>query len=69
MAPAGTPQPIVDKLNAEIGKVLARADVQASWAKQGAFPLVMTPTKFGDYLRKDIAKWADVVAKTGASVK
>ncbi len=69
MAPKATPQPIVDKLNAEIRKVVSRDDVKANWAKQGAFPLVMTPAEFDAYLNKDILKWADVVKKSGASVK
>jgi tripartite-type tricarboxylate transporter receptor subunit TctC len=69
MAPRATPQPIIDKLNGEIRKVLARSDVKANWAKQGAFPLDMSPAQFDAYLRKDIEKWADVVKKSGASVK
>ena len=39
MAPAGTPKPIVDRLNAEIQKVLAQPDVKADFAKQGAVPM------------------------------
>lgn len=66
MAPAKTPQPIIDKLNAEIGKIVNRADVKEAWAKQGAVPMVMSPKEFDDYLRKDVDKWADVVKKTGA---
>ena len=46
MAPAGTPKPIVDKLNAEINKVLQAAEVKEAWAKQGAEPLIMTPAEF-----------------------
>jgi len=65
MAPAGTPQPIVDKLNAEIAKVINRADVKENWAKQGAVPLVMSPAEFDKYLRADIEKWAKVVQKSG----
>ena len=65
MAPAGTPQPIVDKLNAEIAKVIGRADLKESWAKQGAVPLVMSPAEFDKYLRADIEKWARVVQKSG----
>ena len=65
MAPAGTPQPIVDKLNAEIAKVINRADVKENWAKQGAVPLVMSPAEFDKYLRADIEKWARVVQKSG----
>jgi tripartite-type tricarboxylate transporter receptor subunit TctC len=65
MAPAGTPQPVVDKLNAEIAKVINRADVKEAWAKQGAVPLVMSPAEFDKYLRADIEKWAKVVAASG----
>jgi tripartite-type tricarboxylate transporter receptor subunit TctC len=61
MAPKGTPQPIVDKLNAEIKRAINRTDVKEMWAQQGAVPMVMTPAEFGAYLEKDIAKWANVV--------
>ena len=61
MAPAGTPKPIVDKLNSEIQKAIARPDVKAAWDKQGAVALTMTPAEFDGYLRKDIEKWAAVV--------
>jgi len=61
MAPAGTPKPIVDKLNAEINKAINRPDVKEAWDKQGAVPLAMSPGEFEAYLRKDIDKWAAVV--------
>src|SRR5712692_6529692 len=69
MAPAGTPKPIVDKLNAEINKVINRAEVKAAWDQQGAVPLVMTPAEFDAYLRKDIEKWARVVKAAGLSAQ
>ena len=65
MAPAGTPKAIVDKLNAEINKVISRPDVKAAWDKQGAVALVMSPAEFDAYLRKDIDKWAKVVKSAG----
>jgi len=65
MAPAGTPKPIVDRLNAEINKVIERPDVKEAWAKQGAVPLAMSPAEFDKYLREDIDKWAKVVATAG----
>jgi len=61
MAPKGTPQAIVDRLNAEIRKAIDQAEVKEIWAKQGAVPMIMTPAEFGAYLEKDIAKWANVV--------
>ena len=69
MAPKGTPQTVVDKLNAEIGKVLQRPDVKETWAKQGAEPMLMTPAEFKAYLEKDIEKWAEVVKVSGAKVQ
>jgi len=61
MAPTGTPKPVVDKLNAEINKMLKRPDVQEAWTKQGALPMIMTPAESVAYLRRDIEKWAEVV--------
>jgi tripartite-type tricarboxylate transporter receptor subunit TctC len=65
MAPAGTPKPIIDRLNAEITKVTGRAEVKEAWGKQGATALSMTPQQFDQYLRDDIAKWAKVIAQAG----
>ncbi len=69
MAPAGTPKDIVDKLNAEISRIVERPDVKKMWAAQGAEPMHMTPTEFDAYLRKDIDKWAKVVKISGAKVE
>ena len=69
MAPKGTPQEIVDKLNAEVTKVIARADIKKMWGEQGAVPMTMTPTEFDKYLRADIEKWAHVVKVSGAKVE
>jgi tripartite-type tricarboxylate transporter receptor subunit TctC len=67
MAPASTPKPIVDRLNAEIRKVLARPDIKDAWKKQGAETMDMSPEQFGEFLRGDIQKWASVVK--GAGIK
>ncbi len=69
MAPAGTPKEIVDKLNAEVNKILARPDLKENWAKQGATPMVMSPAEFETYLKADIDKWANVVKVSGAKVQ
>jgi tripartite-type tricarboxylate transporter receptor subunit TctC len=68
MAPAGTPQAIVDRLNAEIGKIVRRPDIRQAWAQQGAEPMPMSPSEFDAFLRRDIEKWADVVKISGAKV-
>ena len=69
MAPAGTPKPIVDALNAEVVKIISRADVQKIWGEQGAVSMIMDPAAFDKYLRADIAKWAHVVEVSGAKVE
>jgi tripartite-type tricarboxylate transporter receptor subunit TctC len=69
MAPAKTPKPVIDKLNAEIGKIMNRPDVKESWAKQGAVPMPMSPAEFDKFLRADIEKWAQVVKVSGAKLE
>ena len=68
MAPVGTPKPIVERLNAEIRRIVNSAEVREAWAKQGAAPLSMSTDEFGQHLRDDIAKWAQVVKISGAKV-
>ncbi len=66
MAPAGTPKAIVDKLNAEIRRIVATAEIKAAWDKQGAVAMSMTPEEFGRFMREDIEKWARIVKISGA---
>ena len=61
MAPAGTPQPIIDRLNSEISTILARDDIQAAWHKQGAMPLIMTQPRFTTFMDGQVATWAKVI--------
>jgi tripartite-type tricarboxylate transporter receptor subunit TctC len=66
MAPKGTPPAIVNKLNAEIAKIVAKPEVKDEWAKQGAVPLSMNPDEFAKYTAGDIEKWARIVKISGA---
>ena len=59
----------VDLINAEVLKIMERADVKEAWAKQGAVPMPMSPSNFDDYLRADIEKWAQVVKVSGAKAE
>jgi tripartite-type tricarboxylate transporter receptor subunit TctC len=63
MAPAGTPKPVIDKLNAAVNAAVKRPDIVKLWKEQGAVPMSMTPEEFDKYLRGDIVKWAEVVKK------
>ena len=68
MAPAGTPRPILERLSAEVNKVINAADVKENWGKQGAVPMGMTPEAFGKFVREDVTKWAKLVKDTGMKV-
>jgi tripartite-type tricarboxylate transporter receptor subunit TctC len=63
MTPAGTPRPIVTRLNAELGKIMHTADVKERLAGMATDPLTSTPEEFAAYLKQEIAKWGDVVRK------
>jgi tripartite-type tricarboxylate transporter receptor subunit TctC len=63
MAPAGTPKPVIDKLNAAVNAAVKRPDIVKLWTQQGAVPMSMTPDEFDKFLRGDIVKWAEVVKK------
>ena len=69
MAPRDTPKDIVDRLNAEIAKVVARPEIRDAWARQGAVPMTMTPDQFGAFLKQDIDKWAKVIKTSGIQIQ
>ena len=64
-APAGTPRAIVNKLNSEINLAMQAADVKEKLAAQSTDAIVGTPEAFGAYVKKEIAKWSEVVHKAG----
>ncbi len=66
MAPVGTPDAVVNRLNTEVNKIINSADVKTAWAKQGAVPMSMTVPAFTKYLADDVAKWATIVKVSGA---
>jgi tripartite-type tricarboxylate transporter receptor subunit TctC len=65
MAPAGTPKEIVNLLNIEINKIIAKPEVREGWAKQGAVPMVMTASEFDAMLLKDIQERTELVRTSG----
>jgi tripartite-type tricarboxylate transporter receptor subunit TctC len=66
MAPKATPPAIVNRLNAEIRKIVSRPDVRDEWAKQGAVGMLMSPEEFSRYVADDIVKWERIVKLSGA---
>jgi tripartite-type tricarboxylate transporter receptor subunit TctC len=68
IAPAGVPRPVIDKLNAAINRAINSAIFRERFAAIGDEPAGGTPEEFGDLIRKDSAKWADVIARSGAKL-
>jgi len=69
LAPAKTPRPVVDKLQREIAAVLAEPDMKARLLELGGVPGGMSSDAFGEIVKREVAKWPDVVAKTGVKVE
>ena len=66
MAPKGTPDAIVQKLNAAVQRIVTAPETRKLWAQQGAEPMAMGTAEFDKYLQQDIKKWAEIVKISGA---
>jgi tripartite-type tricarboxylate transporter receptor subunit TctC len=64
-APAGTPREIVTRLNGEIARVLATAEVREQLQRQGADPVGDSPEEFAAHFKAEMVKWAKVVRAAG----
>jgi tripartite-type tricarboxylate transporter receptor subunit TctC len=69
VAPAGTPQPIVEKLNGALRAALADADVRARIVADGAEPLETTPAEYAADIDHEETKWSKIVKMSGAKVE
>jgi tripartite-type tricarboxylate transporter receptor subunit TctC len=69
MAPAGTPDPIVTKLNNEMNRILSAPEVIASFAKQGVEPVGGTAAQFASFLRAQTAQWSKVIKDAGIRIE
>ncbi|HTO47448.1 MAG TPA: tripartite tricarboxylate transporter substrate binding protein [Burkholderiales bacterium] len=65
-APAGTPRPIIDRLNAEFSKAAKDPEVVKRLADQGIEAMSMTPEQFAEFIRSETARWTEVVKSSGA---
>ncbi len=64
-APGGTPAPIVQRLNAELIKILSTPDIRKSLTEQGADVQGGTPEEFVAFMRNESARWGTVVKRAG----
>ena len=65
LVPSGTPDPIVQKLNAELRAILAEPEIRAKLEQQGAEPAPMEPAAFARLIRDDVSKWGDLIRAAG----
>ncbi|WP_370880634.1 tripartite tricarboxylate transporter substrate binding protein [Variovorax paradoxus] len=68
LAPAGTPAPVVTRLNTEMNKILQDPEFRASLTKMGVDPMPGTPAEFSAFLDKELQRWAQVVKSSGAKL-
>jgi tripartite-type tricarboxylate transporter receptor subunit TctC len=69
MAPAGTPRPIVDKLNAAINRAIRSDFFKARYEQIGDEPAGGTQEEFATLVKQESAKWADVVKRSDAKLE
>jgi tripartite-type tricarboxylate transporter receptor subunit TctC len=67
--PAGMPRPIVDKLNAEISRILFLPDVKQKMADIAVEVAKLTPEALGELTRKDAEKWGRIIKELGITVQ
>jgi tripartite-type tricarboxylate transporter receptor subunit TctC len=69
VAPAGTPAPVVDKLNAEINAALRSDEVQATFKKLRFAPMISTPAEFGKIMAAQAKRWPPIIKATGLAAQ
>jgi tripartite-type tricarboxylate transporter receptor subunit TctC len=68
-APAGTPQAVVDKLNAEVNRIMKLPEVQKRMLEDGMRAVAMTPAEFGNFTKAEVARWGAVVKRANVSAE
>jgi tripartite-type tricarboxylate transporter receptor subunit TctC len=69
LAPAGTPREVVQRLHAELAKVIAQQDARRMLAEQGYEPAGTSPEQLGAFIRIEIVKWSKVVMAAGITIE
>ncbi len=68
LAPAGTPKPIIGRLNTDLGRIMHSPDLKERLAAMATEPATGTPEEFADFIKRETAKWAGVVRDAGLKV-
>jgi tripartite-type tricarboxylate transporter receptor subunit TctC len=69
VAPAGTPNPIIKRLNTQMGTILNNPEVKTQLASRGFDVQTSTPEQLGAYIKAEVTKWAPIVKKSGATAE
>jgi tripartite-type tricarboxylate transporter receptor subunit TctC len=68
-APAGTPAPVIERLNREVVRACAQPRLREAFAKQAAVAVTSTPTEMTEHIAREIAVWRDIVARAHISIQ
>jgi tripartite-type tricarboxylate transporter receptor subunit TctC len=68
VAPAGTPKPVIERLNAEVVKALQSTLVRERFEANGIVPISSTPEEFGQLIKSELARWRDIIKASGATM-
>jgi tripartite-type tricarboxylate transporter receptor subunit TctC len=68
VAPAGTPKPVIERLNAEVVKALQSTLVRERFEANGVVPISSTPEEFGQLIQSELVRWRDIIKSSGATV-
>lgn len=69
LAPAGTPRPVIDRINKAVGEALGNAEVAKAFESQGMTPAHSTPDEFGRLMASDSKRWADLIKAQGIAAE
>ena len=62
------PRPVLERVNAEVNRIINSPETKEAWLKQGTIAMGMSIDQFDKFLREEIVKWAKVVKVSGAKV-
>lgn len=69
VVPVSTPRAVVDRLHAEFGKAMRAPDIAERYATLGVEPVEGTPEQFAAYMRAELAKWGDIIKRSGTKIE
>ena len=69
LAPPGTPQPIIDRLNAELAAAIKDDTVKSRFAELGAEPVATSPEETSKFISAELKKWHDIITKAGITAQ